>query len=687
MNSRWHECPKPCYARATDVAHQDAREKLACVISMPRPAAGRLFSLCPPRKCSNPPAAKAPGASSTSPGGSFSKSAKAPGASGSFSKSAKAVKHIQRAVVDDIRDLHKSNLTLKKDSARKQRLARWMALSAAAGVLVMMVGVEGRLQREQHGDRTPDEALALSISGINTCKSLGMAITVVCLALLALYYKTHLAVLRKTSTPLTRLQIIVPLLEAICLLVGVIPPYVDATFRVALVDADVTRAEYPLVELDSCALNAEDFCVRCHIDVLGVLMLGRVVLVLKWLVIGVFMTEIDAPAMLEWVHNVHVTPFFRVKYLFVKHPIWIICTIWACDWVFGAYAMHAFEHSFAPGFGYMLSDTYDVITNLGGNVHRQNTVPGRMVGMLMTVIGLVAMALLTATFCANAELDPTEAELIKKLESQRARVQRKLLATEFLRQHVRIWRDHGKEGIRAARHRWHVPDRLHLSRPDSRGSQAHRALKPGAYLSAVRRFKKANLDYRTQVVNVRTINATVHRMLIEQEAVRKLLTAQTSLLAQQHTEQQATRARLIEQGALLENLQGVGDSLEAIAVAVQQVVGPSARIDQRPLAADAPPGGRPRASTYAEPRASRFSLGRPTHTDSGGLEAVRRSLIQLHNAAAEDPAHRRRMESAAQGKLPCNAPPLAALAGAPSAARPASRLSKFEDPACKHLVA
>jgi hypothetical protein len=45
------------------------------------------------------------------------------------------------------------------------------------------------------------------------------------------------------------------------------------------------------------------------------------------------------------------------------------------------------------------------------------------------------------------------------------------------------------------------------------------------------------------------------------------------------------------------------------------------------------------------------------------------------------------MESAAQGKLPCNAPPLAALAGAPSAARPASRLSKFEDPACKHLVA
>ena len=52
--------------------------------------------------------------------------------------------------------------------------------------------------------------------------------------------------------------------------------------------------------------------------------------------------------------------------------------------------MSRLQHPIVPGYGYMLADTFDIITNLGANVHRQQTVPGRFIGMMVGLAGLSA---------------------------------------------------------------------------------------------------------------------------------------------------------------------------------------------------------------------------------------------------------------------------------------------------------
>ena len=150
-----------------------------------------------------------------------------------------------------------------------------------------------------------------------------------------------------------------------------------------------------------------------------------------------------------------------------------------------------------PSIGTAIGDAYEAITNLGGNIHRQHTWLGRLSGMLITTLGIVNVALLTAAFCSQTELNATEAALIKKIETQRSRLRQKYYATEVIRHHIRLWRLHrGEGGMRVG-----MRNAISASALKAKVTGQARSAKAD-FLYSLRAFKSAAAEYHTQVSNV-----------------------------------------------------------------------------------------------------------------------------------------------------------------------------------------
>ena len=75
----------------------------------------------------------------------------------------KAIRYIQRTVVDDVLHHHRRNVQLKQCSHTMRRLAKYLCVLTSAGVVVMMVGLEGRLQEPRiMSDRAVDRLKMVS---------------------------------------------------------------------------------------------------------------------------------------------------------------------------------------------------------------------------------------------------------------------------------------------------------------------------------------------------------------------------------------------------------------------------------------------------------------------------------------------------------------------------------------------
>jgi len=125
---------------------------------------------------------------------------------------------------------------------------------------------------------------------------------------------------------------------------------------------------------------------------------------------------IASPEVVAWQYNVEVSSLFRFKFLFNRHPILILSMIFLVSWTGGTIVLHALEYIFEPSFAKWWFTAFDVMSGIGWSIVTPVTILGRAVAVVLATLGVLCIALLTATLCSTSELNATEAWLIRAME-------------------------------------------------------------------------------------------------------------------------------------------------------------------------------------------------------------------------------------------------------------------------------
>ena len=119
----------------------------------------------------------------------------------------------------------------------------------------------------------------------------------------------------------------------------------------------------------------------------------------------------------------------------------LILTTWMC----GAFSLHCIE----PQYDSLWTAVYDSwILMLDAPPNTPLTIIGGVIVMVMSLVGALSMAVVTASLTTAAELAPEEAWLVRKIETQAELKKRERLALHLMQACVRVWID----GQRMQRH-------------------------------------------------------------------------------------------------------------------------------------------------------------------------------------------------------------------------------------------
>jgi len=426
---------------------------------------------------------------------------------GSSAKLTKREKQLTMVSVDSIRARFLQSSKMRKLAKAKRQISLFLVFFTVSSIIFMCAEVSTRL----------DDG---SMSVIDGLRGANLAFTLLSLGLLIMYYRAHVMLIYAIQAPLGFAQCVIPLLECIVLMVGVIPPGVETTIPLKLMHDATTMAYMDLTE--------DELPDRIHVDALGVLMFLRIPLVIKWVVA---FKLIASPVLLEWQHDVRVTEFFRAKYLFARMPALMVSIMWTCAWLCGAFCLYVFEHQFRPSFTLWFFVGYDIVSGLGKEPAPQ-TVPGVVTSTLMNLAGIFGIALITAVFCSGSELNATEVKLIDKIEQQRARHLQKKTATAFLRQSLRMWRMKGRRNLREAKMMREGSKRSLY--PVSAVAERMERVK---YIRAARKFRSTNLMARNHFTEVANIVVLMSEL--------KMLRAQTAKMQEDQLKVQNLMRKLV----------------------------------------------------------------------------------------------------------------------------------------------
>ena len=148
----------------------------------------------------------------------------------------------------------------------------------------MTVGVEMRLQNTDDG-----YCDAVKLVGIlNSIAGVGCFVK---------YYQLHRRLLQMTCTHATTFEQVVPVVELLMLLAGIIPPFVEGTVG----NPKLSGQFGPHVDYSDYYSTDELRNARIHVDAFGVLVFVRLPLMGKWIVAS---SLLSSPAFLSWKFNV-----------------------------------------------------------------------------------------------------------------------------------------------------------------------------------------------------------------------------------------------------------------------------------------------------------------------------------------------------------------------------------------------
>lgn len=316
------------------------------------------------------------------------------------------------AVVDEFGTRIKHSKKMLHLAQRMTLISNRMVWCLLLSLVFMLVALHCRLHVLQDGTNgSSSMRLPLDVlRGVNV----GLTI-----ALVGLLLQYHAARITQTRALLFQVDVwqrwLAPVLEVALVLIGVVPPGVEVLVPMPLLDV----ADSNEVASDSALVR--DGRPHFHIDQLSVLMLVvRLPLLYKALIEVNLMAS---PNYIAWQYNVAVTPMFRIKYLFTQKPLPIVAFAFFSSWVAGTFIMHSLEYLFEPSLWMWFFATFDLMVGTGWSSAISRTVVSRGVSILVSLLGVLSIAILTATLCSSSELDATEVWLIRAM-------QRRALATQ-----------------------------------------------------------------------------------------------------------------------------------------------------------------------------------------------------------------------------------------------------------------
>ena len=166
-------------------------------------------------------------------------------------------------------------------------------------------------------------------------------------------------------------------------------------------------------------------------------------------------------------------------------------------WLTGSIALHALEFAFDDSFTLWLFTSFDLMTGLGYTTSMPRTVLGRMCVVFLVLIGILCIAVITATLCGSSELDATEVWLIGTL------LRRKMLS---------IKHDHSVRMIQRCAKLYHAKVR----RRQNNTLQNRMAVRTSriALNTLIQEFKatRYNSIAGVQVTNIKTLDGLVRNL-------------------------------------------------------------------------------------------------------------------------------------------------------------------------------
>ncbi|KAL1503542.1 hypothetical protein AB1Y20_012021 [Prymnesium parvum] len=396
---------------------------------------------------------------------------------------------IQASIVDDVHTRMAETRKLSMIGVKKKVYARKLLWSSGLSIFLMMIAVELRL----------NEA---STAYINAVKCTNLFVNTVGITFFLLYYmlEHRLVVLARSDT--SRLDIILPLVELLSLVIGIIPPWAEGYIYNPRLDG-----QFSLVDVST---RYDDDNSRIHIDALGVLTFARLPLMAKWVVASGLL---HSPTFLAWKYNVEVSPMFRLKYLFTRRPMPFLLWSTMLSWLSFAFILHVFEFRFTPSFGTWTVTSFDYLVGLGYGPMIPDTLVGRLCAGSLTVVGVIAAAMLTAMFADSSELDQSELWLITTIERFHHDRQVKDLACKLLQNAFRA-----KKVIDGLKQTNGTLGTMHRAVHDSKVVKVARGfIFNSKFRRGMRELKRARMNAhgaRTidNVVNIRVLRSDVTRL-------------------------------------------------------------------------------------------------------------------------------------------------------------------------------
>ena len=327
------------------------------------------------------------------------------------------MKSMAARVIDDVRVRMNKTRTLSLIGSRKKALARVLVANSSVAILLMSIAVELRLTD-------------CGLDNINAVKLAGVVNTVVGVSIFLYYYFLHYRLITLARSSYSHIDLILFVLELLALLAGIMPPWTEG-----YISNPKLEGQFGHMELQVLYPTTEELHARIHIDCLGVLAFVRLPLMAKWVVASGIL---NSPAFLAWKFNVDVSPMFRLKYLFTRRPMQTLLWSTTLSWFSLAFTLHVFEHQFTPSFGTWFITSFDYLVGLGYGPLMPDTLVGRLAACSLTMVGVLAAAMITAMFADSFELDQSELWLITQIEKQHQDKQLKDAASQLVRARARF---------------------------------------------------------------------------------------------------------------------------------------------------------------------------------------------------------------------------------------------------------
>lgn len=218
---------------------------------------------------------------------------------------------------------------------------------------------------------------------------------------------------------------------------------------------------------------------------------------------------------ITWQFSVRVSGVFRIKYLLSQRPFQTLLLTILSTWLVGSICLHVLEFPFEPNFAPWLFSSFDLLTGIGWSSVAARTIGGRVVGLTISVVGILSIAVLTATLCTSSELDGTEVWLIRRLSDLHKSRAEKAAATKLISASFRSWR--------AAKNRSQFKA-LSMPAAAARAAAAYRRAHLDQ-IAATRQFRatKLHTGSGSNVANVKTIHGDIRTLRIQQIQLQNVL--------------------------------------------------------------------------------------------------------------------------------------------------------------------